>query len=416
MLSKFKKITNTGVFNEVFWYSLAQVFVQGMAFFGVIYTSRYLGPTNVGLYSFVQNYVGLAMSLVSGADFYFSWKIAKSDNRLKEVKEYIYNKFVLILFISIIMIISAVVILPTDVAVLSFVMIAPIFIHSLSAFTLFFIVSQKAKIVAIVQVCSAVFIFCSKILLVLLKAPLIYFVFVASIDLVLAGFLSMFVFYGSFGVKEFLKEKINLNLVNVFMFFYNMRVPVITVALWQILLRVDQLVLATFSNAYSLGIYSAAVKISEVPNFLSAALYSAMISRMININKEEESISKEKLKKVMNMYLISGVFVSLIIIILAPYAINILYGSSFQESVSVLRVYALSIPGFFLAYFFFGLYSIKYKQSFQINVYLLCIIVNVFLIYFLTPSLGLVGTALATVISYSLAPVLFYINIKGQNK
>jgi PST family polysaccharide transporter len=187
---------------------------------------------------------------------------------------------------------------------------------------------------------------------------------------------------------------------------------ILAIIFWQFLLRADQLILATISNAYTLGIYSAAVKISEVPNFLAGVLSSALVSRMAYISVKHDNTSQEKLNKLMLYYLFVGSIITIGIIILAPLAVHILYGQKFNDSIPVLKVYALSIPGMFMNYFFLGIYGAKEKQLQQVAIFGLALVLNIVLIYVLTPVFGLKGTALATALAYTISAFGFYINLK----
>lgn len=48
-----KRISEMSIIHQFSWYTFGQIFVQLFSFLGVIITARYLGPTNLGLYSFV---------------------------------------------------------------------------------------------------------------------------------------------------------------------------------------------------------------------------------------------------------------------------------------------------------------------------------------------------------------------------
>jgi O-antigen/teichoic acid export membrane protein len=182
------------------------------------------------------------------------------------------------------------------------------------------------------------------------------------------------------------------------------------------LLRADQLILATFSNAYTLGIYSAAVKISDVPNFLAGILSMALTSRISNISKLNTDITRNNLKQIMFYYAGVGILIALVFAVFAPLAVHILYGSKFAQSVPVLRAYSLSIPGMFLISFFTSMYGARDKYYHQVAIFSVSLVINVILIYVLTPIYGLVGTAFATVIAYSVAATLFYLNLEINDK
>lgn len=400
------------IFKDLSWYTLAQVFVQGTSFFSVIIVSRYLGPINLGLYSFVINYVGAFLTVIGGMDFYFTWKLAKSENPYEDFKIYLGHKFNIYIVISLVGLISAWYVLPKDVATLVSIILVTISFQSLNTFLIYAVINNRAKLVATVQMINAGLMLLLKVSLVFLKAPLIWFVVISALDLILAGLIFSTYFlrmpewrkvFFSFRLPSFLSS---------FIFLYSIRLSIASLIFWQLLLRIDQLILATLSNAYTLGIYSAAVKISDVPNFLAGILSMALTSRIAGIATKDTNESRKNLRQIMFYYAGVGVVIALFFVIFAPLAVRVLYGSKFIESVPVLRMYALSIPSMFLISFFTSMYGSRDKYYQQVSIFFSALIINILLIYVLTPIYGITGTALATVIAYTLASITFYINLE----
>lgn len=411
-----KSILIRSIFKELSWYTSAQVFIQGASFISVIIVSRYLGPTNLGVYSFVINYVGAFLTVIGGMDFYFTWKLAKSENQQEDLKEYVGHKFNVYIILSILGLASAWYVLPKDVAFMVSVMLVTVCLQSLNAFFIYAVVKNKAKLVAVVQMSSAWLLLLTKVALVFAKSPLIWFVAVSSVDLILSGIIFAVYFLMD---QDWRKTFLSFKLPSFFSsatFLFSIRLSIASLVFWQLLLRVDQLILATISNAYNLGIYSAAVKISDIPNFLAGILSMALTSRISNIAQQDTIESRKHLKQIMFYYVGVGVLISFIFLIFAPLAVHILYGSKFTESVSVLRIYSLSIPAMFLMSFFTSMYGARNRYHRQVVIFSASLVVNILLIYLLTPLYGLVGTALATVTAYTLASLLFYINLESKTK
>lgn len=406
-----KMTSQRPIFKELSWYTFAQVFIQGASFVSVVIVSRYLGPVNLGLYSFVLNYVGAFLTVISGMDFYFTWKLAKSENPYEDMRVYIGHKFNVYLVLSLIGLISAWYILPADLAFLVSIILATVSLQSLNTFMLYAVIKNQARLVASVQMFSAGLFLLVKISLVFLQAPLVWFVATSALDLIMSGLIFSIYFLR---MKEWRAALLSFRLpspLRSFMLLYSIRLSIASLVFWQLLLRVDQLILATISNAYTLGIYSAAVKISDIPNFLAGILSTALTSRIAYIATQHTEESKKSLRQVMFYYAGVGLVITGVFLVFAPLAVHILYGSRFAESVSVLRVYALSIPSMFLISFFTGMYGSRDKYHHQVAIFSSSLVVNVIFIYILTPLYGIRGTALATVLAYTFAALLFYINL-----
>lgn len=397
------------LFQEISWYTLGQIIVQVVAFFSAVIVTRYLGPINLGLYSFVQNYVGTILTVIGGADFYFTWKIAKSKNYIEDVLECFGYKLYLYITLACIGTFFAWLVLPNDIAGMISIMLIPVFIQSLNAFSFYVLATNRAKLMAVTQTLSAIALLIIKIGLVSLHAPLYMFVVVSALDLILSGIIFTVYFIRFNEWRSAFKVYTFPSFIKVYTFLYSIRFSIIALIFWQLLQRIDQLILATFSNAYTLGIYSAAVKVAEVPNFLAGILSAALISRLAYVATNYDEESKRKLSKIMSSYLVAGVAIAFSLVVLAPFAVHVLYGSKFADSVFVLRAYALSIPAMFMNYFFLGVYGAKERQKYQIGIFGAAVVVNVVLVYVLTPLFGLTGTAYATVVAYTVAAFGFYI-------
>lgn len=406
------RVTEHILFRQLSWYTVGQIAIQLFSFLGVIVTSRYLGPTNVGLYSFVQNYLALFMTITIGMDFYFTWKVAKSDTKVKELVEYFGHKLNVTLVLTFIGVALAWLILPQDVALMATIMFVPLVFSSCTAFFLYAVATNKANTIALFQVGASVLLFITKIVLVFFGAPLIAFIIVNAVDTVLVVMLLGGLYLSKESILHSFKESTFPTLFKTMQFMYSVRMSLIAIALWQLILRVDQLVLATFSNAYTLGIYSAAVKIAEVPNFLAGVLYTALVSHVALFASKEDNHSKRRVQQVLLLYAFIGVVTALFLIFISPLAISLLYGEKFIEAVPVLQMYALSVPGMFVTLHYFGVYGAKEKHFLQAMIFLGGLLLNIALIYILSPLYGLSGAALATSITYTVIAAIFYSQVR----
>jgi O-antigen/teichoic acid export membrane protein len=400
------------IFRQLSWYTVGQIAIQAFSFLGVIVTSRYLGPTNVGLYSFVQNYLATFMTLTIGMDFYFTWKVAKSEQKEEDLADYFGHKLNVTTFLTIAGVVAAWTILPGDVALLATIMFVPLVLSTCSAFLQYAIATNNARIIATLQVIAAFILFSAKMTLVAYEAALPAFVVVNAIDTILVSSMLALVFISRKSIRAAFSRTIFPSLWRTAQFMYAIKASLLAIALWQLILRIDQLVLATFSNAYDLGIYAAAVKIAEVPNFLAGVLYTALVSHVALFAGLDDDHSKRRMRQVLFAYGAIGSIIGLFIVAVAPYAISFLYGAKFLEAIPILRAYALSIPGMFVTLYYFGIYGARDRHLFQSAVFALALILNVALIYILTPVFGLTGAALATAAAYTTVAATFYFHMR----
>lgn len=395
---------------EISWYAGASILSLLFAFIGMSFVSRYLGPTNLGLYSFAINYVGVFLSTVSGLELYYTWHLAKSTEKIKDLKSFAIHKFHILITLTVISIGLAFIILPADVAILCMVLSFPLILHSFTVFSIFANTQGNAKVYASSQVVSAIILLSARLLLVSFHADLKYFVLVSAFDLLITAILiTVFYVKDKELVKEF-KHAVSPKFLDTVKLLYTIRFSILAFISWQLILRADQLILATFANAYTLGIYSAAAKIAEVPNFIAGILYIYTIPKFGNTATETEGVAVSfftQYKKILYAYVGVGLFITAGIVIGAPYAVKIIYGSQYLESIAILRVYALSITPMFLLYFFFSLYSSVGRYKMQTAVFASGFILNIFVIKTGFAYFGIRGVALASAITYTLLVLAF---------
>lgn len=408
----FKRIKELSFIRQASWYAGGQITAQIFSFLSVLVTSRYLGPTNVGLASFVQNYLAVFATITAGIDFYFTWKIAKSVEPLRDLKEYIGHKFYVMVTFSIIGIGSAWYVLPPDVAQMATITLLPMFLMSVGTFSQYAVTVHGANVIAGAQIIATFSSFFVKIILVLLKAPLIAFITVSAFDISLAGVLIGLFYFRHKDIRLQLRKYSFPHFLETIKLMYVIRMSIIAIAIWQLVTKIDQLLVALFVNAYSLGIYSAAVKIALVPNFLAAALYSALTMRVVAFAGKEDMYSRRRMRQTLLVYLGIGLAISFGIVLMASPLVHLLYGSQFLEAVPVLRVYAFSIPGMFVLFHYMAVYGAQEKHAHQIVFFSGALLFNTALIFILTPLFGLEGAALATALTYNLLAAAFYLHVR----
>jgi PST family polysaccharide transporter len=396
----------------VSWYTLAQIVVQGVGFLSAVIVSRYLGPVNLGIYSFALTYTTSFMAIIAGIDFYCTWQLAKSTEKERDVWMFVGHKINLYSILTILALVVGYIALPKTIFIFIAILVLPLFLQSLSIFTLYAAATERARLLALTQISSSVFLFIIKFILVQNEASLYPFFAVAAADLIINGLILFVYFIKKPLWKEALSRQPMPRCKETFTFVWKIKTSLAALASWQLLLRGDQLFLAAITSASTLGLYSASTKIAEIPNFLAGVLSTALIQKITYATTTASyREGKKSLLKMVFLFFGIGLLIAITIIILAPFLVSFIYGDAFSESASILKVYALSIPALFLNYLFLGIFASKQNHSLQMKVFTAALILNAALIIFLTPLFGAEGTALGTVISYSFAALIFYITL-----
>jgi O-antigen/teichoic acid export membrane protein len=181
-------------------------------------------------------------------------------------------------------------------------------------------------------------------------------------------------------------------------------------------MRVDQVMLGTMLNKKEVGIFAAAVRISEiwflVPAFLGMTIYPSII-----LARERDY--SEYRKKVHKIVFIMSTIVfpfALIVTFFSEFIVKLLYGESFVGASQILSIHIWSgVP--YVAAFAYG--QVFYAESLtKLTSYtaFYTVAVNLTLNYFLIPRFGAVGAAYTSMISAISAFVLSMVLLNKHSK
>ncbi len=191
--------------------------------------------------------------------------------------------------------------------------------------------------------------------------------------------------------------------------------PLIITAVFSVIYtRIDQVMLKNMIDASSVGIYDAAVRLSEAWNFIPAIIVSSFFPAIVNAKKISIQTYKKRL-----LALIGGL-ASLALIVAIPtslfsnFIIHLLYGELYYMSAPVLSIYIWS--GIWFSISLVLHYFLINENRPQILFYssLIAMVINVGLNLYLIPLYGITGAAWATFISYVIIslPVIYIFKLK----
>jgi O-antigen/teichoic acid export membrane protein len=160
------------------------------------------------------------------------------------------------------------------------------------------------------------------------------------------------------------------------------------------------------------GYYAAAAKLSEAWYFIPMAISTSLFPAIVNAKKVSEKIYQDRMQKLYDLLAWIAIAIAIPVTFFSDMIVKILLGPEYLPSAPVLTIYIWAGVSAFL-----GVASSQYlinenltKLSFYRT--LIGMIVNVILNFALIPRYGIVGSAVATLISYSLAT--FSIGISGK--
>jgi O-antigen/teichoic acid export membrane protein len=234
-----------------------------------------------------------------------------------------------------------------------------------------------------------------KIGLIQLGAPLIAFAIAMVAEYALAG-IGLIVAYRLQG--NFLKAwQVNFRYAKTLL---NDSWPLILSGIViMIYMRIDQVMLGQMVGEKSVGIYSAAVKISELWYFVPNAIVNSVFPSIVQAKEISEEVYYKRIQKLLNVVAVLAYLVAIPVTFLAPWIVTLLYGKSYAEAGPILNMHIWA--GLFVS---LGVARSSWiitegLMKFSAATTAIGAIINIILNYLLIGKYGGLGAAIATVVA-----------------
>lgn len=405
-----KILGNTG------WLFADKILRLGIELFLGVWLARYLGVEQFGLYSYVLAFVALFRAFAAlGLDRIVVRDIVNSPESRNEI---ISTAFVLKLLggvVSVFIAFTTIKLLrPDDTLIHTLVLIisCSLIIQAFDVIDFWFQSQVRAKYTVIAK--NTVFIVTSlvKFYLIVIQAPLIAFAWIILAEFTLYGIALTIAFWinncfietNKFQLskaKTILKDSLPLMLSSVAIMIY---------------MKIDQIMLGEMTNSQEVGIYSAAVNISEAWYFVPVAIANSVFPSILKYRQQDRNLYYKKLQQLFIFMVAISYVVAIAFTIFSQPLVNLLFGEVYQKSASVLAIHIWA--GIFVS---LGVIRGLWVTAENINNFTffstaIGAIVNVLLNFILIPLTQSYGASIATIISYSIAAFLIGFCFKRTQK
>jgi PST family polysaccharide transporter len=168
-------------------------------------------------------------------------------------------------------------------------------------------------------------------------------------------------------------------------------------------MRIDAVMLRQMLGPAAVGVYSAAVRISEIWYFVPVALASSLLPTLLNGKAGGEAVYRRGLQQYFDLNAAVAYALAVPIAFISPWVIHVAYGSAYAGAAGVLAVHIWSSMFVFLGVAR-GQWLVNEKMvRFYLVTTIIGAIANVTLNLVLIPRSGPLGAAWATVVSYALS-------------
>lgn len=389
-------------FANTSWLLFEKVARLVLNFFVTVYVIRYLGPNEFGLYSYAISFYGLFVAFVSlGLESISIRELVKHPEKRDDILGSVFYTQLGGAVIAISLIALTLIITSEELFTSTLILIisASSFFQTFNVIDYYFRSTVKAKYSVYVLFTSVLLVSLIKFTLILLEAPLIYFIIAFAFEFVFNA-IGYFIVYHLQKLKV-VRWKFDKNLaISLLKDSWPLILSGVVVSIY---MKVDQVLIKNMLDVKEVGYYAAAVRLSESWYFIPVAISNALFPAIVNAKNISKELYLSRLQKLYDILAWIAIGISIPVSFFSSDIINLLYGSKYLSSAPILTIYIWAGAAVFL-----GVASSQYLVTENLTKISLMrtslgMIANVILNIILIPIYGIVGSAVATLISYALA-------------
>lgn len=393
-------------FKNTSWLFTEKVLRMFVGLFVGVWVARYLGPTKYGLLSYAQSFVSLFLLFSTlGLDSIIVRELVKDESQRDVL---LGTGFALKLLGSIF--------------VLSFLLVGlrftanDMFTNKLILTIAFGLIFQSFNVIdfyfqsivmsKFVVSVNIFFFFVSSIIkfvLIIYKAPLIAFAFVIVLDsfFVALGYIFIYVH------KNLSFRRWSFNYGKAKQLLWESFPLILAGAVNSVYMRIDQVMIKDMLGLADVGNYSVAVKLTEVWFGIGVVFCNSIFPAIVKAKEVSRAFFHNRLYQLLRMLNVLSYSLSIVVFLFSDRIILLLFGNRYLAASSVLTVHIFST-----IFVYMGVVSGRWliaEGKVKLNLYrnILGLLTNVSLNYILISRMGIVGAAIASLLSYIAAFYIF---------
>jgi PST family polysaccharide transporter len=389
--------------SNISWLSVDQLFRLALGLVIGVWIARYLGPIQFGLLSYATAFVSITGSFATlGLQ-----GLVVRELVLRPIEErQILGSALLLQFTasaaaSLIAILSIQWANRGDATAIALVSILALSLPFQSSATVRYLFESKVLSRYVVWGDGIVFliIFFAKLLMIVAEAPLVAFAWVVLLQSVLTsvalGLIYLLKFGGFGGWRPEYKECAALLSKSWPLALSSIAIIVYT--------RTDQIMLQHLCQDASVGVYAAALKLAEVWYTIPTIVTASVFPFILSSRAKDPGLYKERFFALLRILVMVAIVVATIVTFTAGFFIDLLFGSAFADSISILRIQIWSS-----VFVFLGVASGSWliAEGLQLHSFFRTLagaLINIVANLILIPSYGALGAAIGTFISQLIA-------------
>lgn len=400
-----KIIPNSGfhryLFNTGWMFAEKILRLIGGLFIGA-YVARYLGPSKYGLLNYAISLTSIFSVLATlGLDTLVVIALIKDESKRDKI---LGTSLILRIIASAVVILILFIIVnlsqqEASAGLLIYIIGCSAFFESFGVIDYLFQSKVMAKYAVWSQMIALVTISIIRIVLVNLNASLEWFAVTYVIDFAVLA-IGLVTFY-SRHIDSILKWKFDFGVGKKFL---KDCWPIVTASLAvTIYLRVSQIMIKWMLGDEANGMYSVAIRLCEMWNFIPVAMCASLFPAILNAKKISEELYLSRLQLLYDAMVIISIGIALPMTFLSGFIVRFLFGEAFGEASNILVLYIWSS-----VFVFLGVANGKWIISENLQIFrmvslIASAIINIVLNYILIKAIGLNGAAISSLVAFAFA-------------
>ena len=382
-----------------------------VALFVGAYVARYLGPERFGLLSYAMSLAILFSAIgAMGLDGIVVRDLVKEPDKSQDLLGTAFVLKIIGASLLLVLVFFAARLMSDDrfTVILVLIIAGGTFFQAFQVIDFFFQAKVLAKFPCIARFASLLVSSISKLVLIALNAPLIWFAWVLVLESLIVN-LSLVVLYRKQGMSAFhwkFKKDVATGLLR------DSWPLILSGMAIMVYMRIDQIMIKEMLGSEAVGNYAAAVNLSEAWYFIPVMVCNSLFPAIMTAKTVNDRFYHQRLQKLYFFMVWCAIAVALPTTFLSEFVITLLFGPDYIQSAAVLNIYIWS--GVFV---FLGVASGKWFLAENLQKYSFYNAVaggisNIILNLLLIPEFGIKGAAIATIISYGISSYLAMILFK----
>lgn len=371
-----------------------------------VWVARYLGPEKFGVFNYAIAFVAIFASVAKfGLDAIVVRDLVNEPNK-RDI--YLGTAFWLKFFgalVTLVIVAFATLFTSNDdtTTLYIFIIASGIIFQSFEVIDFYFQSRVLSKFVSLCKITQLLFSSILKAYFILKGFDLIWFVVVTLFDqLTLAA--TLYLSYKFQNIGSFYRHFNWIMAKKLLIDSWPLIFSGVVIAIY---MRIDQIMIKEMLGARDVGLYSAAVRLSEVWYFIPMVITSSIYPAIVTAKKTDERLYYLRLQRLYTFMVWTAIGIALPMTFLNNWLVTELYGEAYREAGPVLMIHIWTNVFVFLGVASGSWFTSENLQRFSFYRTFLGAIINVILNFIFLPIYGIVGAAIATLIAQIMATFLF---------